>query len=213
MTPNDPIQQSKWSSDAETLNTVQWLHDLAAKQRIMPVAITGGVWGSFREGRLGICVLETNNLYQIVDAQNAGGARFKWDVHPLPKMKKGTYQPIGAFAYGLSRNTKNPDLTWELYKNIVGPEGQTDWYRLAKFAPSIKSLLTGAYVQDKDTPSNKKAIVDAILAARPMPRHPLWIDIDKVVVEVLAAIRETKVGVREGLQDIDRRVNAIVQKK
>jgi len=213
MTPNDPIQQSKWSSDAETLNTVQWLYDLATKQRIMPVGITGGVWGSFREGRTGICVLETNNLYQIVDAQNAGGARFKWDVHPLPMMKKGRYQPIGAFAYGISRNTKNPDLTWELFKNIVGPEGQTDWYRLAKFAPSLKPLLNGAYIQDKDTPSNKKAIVDAILAARPMPRHPLWIDIDKVVVEVLASIRDTKVGVREGLQDIDRRVSAIVQKK
>jgi multiple sugar transport system substrate-binding protein len=128
-------------------------------------------------------------------------------------MKKGRYQPIGAFAYGISRNTKNPDLTWELLKNIVGPAGQTDWYRLAKFAPSIKSLLSGAYLQDKDPPANKKAIVDAILAAKPMPRHPLWVDIDKAIIEVLAAIRESKVGVREGLQDIDRRVTSLVQKK
>ena len=212
-TPNDSIQQSKWASDVEALNTVQWLYDLHNKVRVMPVGVVGGVWGSFREGKLGIAQLETNNLYQIVDAQNAGGARFKWDVHPLPKLKKGTYQPIGAFAYGISRNTKNLDLTWELYKNIVGPEGQTDWYRLAKFAPSIKSLLNGAYVQDKDTPSNKKAIVDAVLASKPMPRHPLWVDIDKVVLESLTSIRDSKAGVREGLQDLDRRVSAIVQKK
>ena len=211
MTPDDQIRQSRWATDAETLNTVQWLHDLSHQRRVMPVAATGGVWGSFREGRLAICVLETNNLYQIVDAQNAGGARFKWDVQTLPAMKKGRYQPIGAFAYGISRNTRNPDLTWELLKNVVGPAGQTDWYRLARFAPSIKSLLGGAYLQDKEPPANKKAVVDAVLAARPMPRHPRWVDIDKAIVEVLGAIRESKVGVREGLQDIDRRVMGLVQ--
>ena len=213
MVPNEQIQQSKWSTDAETLNTVQWLYDLAAKLRVMPVATTGGVWGSFREGKLAICVLETNNLYQIVDAQNAGGARFKWDVQTLPLTKKGRYQPIGAFAYGMSRNTKNPDVTWELLKNIVGPAGQTDWYRLAKFAPSIKPLLNGAYLQDKDPPANKKAIVDAILAAKPMPRATQWVEIDKAIVAVLTSIRDSKVGVREGLQDIDRQVTALVAKK
>jgi multiple sugar transport system substrate-binding protein len=213
MTPNDEIQQSKWATDAETLNTVQWLYDLSYKLRVMPVSVAGGVWGTFREGKLAICVLETNNLYQIVDAQNAGGARFKWDVHPLPTMKKGRYQPIGAFAYGISRNTRNPDVTWELLKQIVGPAGQTSWYQLAKFAPSIKSLLNGAYLQDKEPPANKKAVVDAILAAKPMPRATQWVEIDKVVAEVLGNIRDNKVAVREGLSDIDRRVAALVVKK
>ena len=211
--PNDMIAQSKWATDVEALNTVQWLFDLHNKIRVMPVGVVGGVWGSFREGKLGIAALETNNLYQIVDAQNAGGAKFKWDVHAMPTMKKGKYQPIGAFAYGISRNTKNPDLTWKLLENIVGPAGQSDWSRLAKFAPSIKSLLNGPYLQDKETPSNKKAIVDAILAAKPMPRHPLSVETDKVVLESLTGIRDSKYGVREGLQDLDRRVTAIITKK
>jgi hypothetical protein len=67
-------------------------------------------------------------------------------------------------------------------------------------------------LQDKDPPANKKAVVDAILAAKPMPRASRWVDIDKAIIEVLAAIRESKVGVREGLQDIDRRVAALVVK-
>ena len=213
MTPNEDIQKSQWSSDTETLNTVQWLSDLSQRLGVMSPKATGGVWGTFREGRVGIAVMETNNLYNVVQAQTSGGAQFKWDVNPLPVMKKGRYQPIGAFAYGLSRNTKNPDVTWELLKQIVGPAGQTDWYRLAKFAPSIKSLLNGAYLQDKEPPLNKKAIVDAILAAKPMPRSNQWVEIDKAVVGALTAIREGGVAVRQGLQDIDRKVTALIPKK
>jgi len=213
MTPNDNISKSQWATDPETLNTVQWLSDLAQKQGIMPVKTTGGVWGTFREGRVAIGVMETNNLYNVVQAQTTGGAQFRWDVHPLPTMKKGRYQPIGAFAYGLSRNTKNPDVTWELLKQIVGPSGQTDWFRLAKFAPSIKTLLNGAYLQDKDPPANKKAIVEAILAARPMPRSNQWVEMDKAIVAVLTTIREGTVSVREGLQDIDRKVTTLIGKK
>ena len=213
MTPNDDITRSQWSSDPETLNTVQWLSDLTTKIGVMSPKVTGGVWGTFREGRVGIAVMETNNLYNVVQAQTTGGAQFKWDVHPMPKMKKGTYQPIGAFAYGLSRNTKNPDVTWELLKQIVGPAGQTDWFRLAKFAPSLKPLLNGAYLQDKEPPANKKAVVDAILAAKPMPRHNQWVEIDKVVVAALGGVREGTVPLREALQDIDRKVTTLVAKK
>lgn len=213
MTPNDDIAKAQWASDAETLNTVQWLSDLSQKVGVMPVKTTGGVWGTFREGRVAIGVMETNNLYNVVQAQKDGGAQFRWDVHPLPAMKKGRYQPIGAFAYGLSRTTKNPDVTWELLKQIVGPAGQTDWYRLAKFAPSIKSLLNGAYLQDKEAPANKKAIVDAVLAAKPMPRSNQWVEMDKAIVAVLTSIREGSVGVREGLQDIDRKVTALIARR
>ena len=213
MTPNDNIATSKWATDPETLNTVQWLSDLSQKLGIMNPKTTGGVWGTFRQGLVAIGVMETNNLYNVVQAQTTGGAQFRWDVHPLPRMKKGTYQPIGAFAYGMSRNTKNPDVTWELLKQVVGPSGQTDWFRLAKFAPSIKPLLNGAYLQDKEPPTNKKAVVDAILAAKPMPRSNQWIEIDKAVVAGLTAIREGSVGVREALQDIDRKVMAALPKK
>ena len=211
MTPNEEISRSQWATDPETVNTVQWLTDLSHKQGLMPVKTTGGVWGTFREGRVAIGVMETNNLYQIVEAQQQTGNQFRWDVHPLPAMKKGRYQPINGFSYGVSRNTKNPDATWELLKQVVGPAGQTDWYRLARFAPSIKSLLGGAYLQEKDAPAGRKTIADALLAAKPMPRSRAWLDIDKVVVEVLGKVREGTISVREGLADIDRRVTAAVQ--
>ncbi|HEX2515629.1 MAG TPA: extracellular solute-binding protein [Chloroflexota bacterium] len=211
MTPNEEVTRSQWATDPETVNTVQWLTDLSHKQGLMPVKTTGGVWGTFREGKVAIGVMETNNLYQIVEAQQQTGNQFRWDVHPLPAMKKGRYQPINGFSYGVSRNTRNPDATWELLKQVLGPAGQTDWYRLARFAPSIKSLLGGQYQQEKDAPAGRKTIADALLAAKPMPRSRAWLDIDKVVVEVLGKVREGTVSVREGLADIDRRVTAAVQ--
>jgi hypothetical protein len=74
-------------------------------------------------------------------------------------------------------------------------------------------LMLGAYLQDKEPPANKKAIVDAILAAKPMPRSNQWVEIDKVVVANLTSIRDGVVSVREGLMDTDRKVAALVAKK
>jgi multiple sugar transport system substrate-binding protein len=211
LTPNDSPTASKWSTDQVTLDTIQWLVDLSQKQQVMPVAPLGGAFGPFTTGKGVIQMLETNNLYQITTAQATGTTQFKWDVAPGPMLKKGRYQYIGAFSYGLSRNTKNPDVAWELLKNIVGPAGQTNWYQGAKFAPSITSLLNGAYLQDKDPPASKKAIVDAITAAKPMPKSPRYQDIDAIVAQVLTTVRAGTVAVRAGLTDIDQRVSALLK--
>lgn len=213
LTPNEEIATSRWATDPETLRTMQWLVDLGQKVGVTPVTSAGGTSGLFTQGKAAINVNETNNLWSIVTSQQGGGAQFKWTMHPMPRMAKGTYQPINAFAYGVSRNTKNPDVAWELLKQMVGPAGQTDWYKLAKFAPSIKSLLQGQYLQDPEPPANKQVIVDALLAAKSMPKSPKWVDINKVVVEVFASLREGKVSVNAGLADIDRRVAAILNQK
>ncbi len=213
LTPNEDVTTSRWATDTETLKTMQWLVDLGQKAGVTPVTGTGGTSGLFTQGKVAINVNETNNLYGIVTSQQAGSAQFKWTMHPLPRMARGTYQPINAFAYGVSRNTKNPDVAWELLKQMVGPAGQTDWYKLARFAPSIKSLLQGPYLQDPEPPTNKQVIVDAILASKAMPKSARWVDINKVIVEVLAGLRAGKVSVNAGLADIDRRVAAIVSQK
>jgi multiple sugar transport system substrate-binding protein len=210
LVPNDLPTKTQWSTDPETVRTIQWLVDLSHKTGVMPVEPTGGTTGIFNQGRVAINVNETNNLYGIVSSQAQGGAQFRWDVHPLPVMKKGRYHPVGAFAYGVSRNTKNPDVTWELLKQIVGPEGQTDWFRLAKFAPSIKSLLNGAYLQDKEPPASKQVIVDSLMASKSMPKSPKYPEINTAVTEVFTDLRAGKVAVNAGLSDLDRRINAIL---
>ena len=159
-------------------------------------------------------VMEVNNLFLIPQSQAQGGAQFKWDVQQLPAMEKGRYFPDRGFAYGVARNSKNPDLAWELLKQVVGPAGQTDWYRHARFAPSIKSLLGGAYLQEKDAPLNKKAIVDSLLAAKPMPKSPRWWEMDQgITIKSLARIRAGAVSVNEGLSDLDRQLNAVLQRR
>ena len=143
---------------------MQWLVDLAHKQGVMPVEPVGSVLGTFREGRLAMGVMEVNNLFLIPRSSVQGGARFKWDVQQLPAMEKGRYLPRPRIRLRGGPQLQEPELAWELLKQVVGPAGQTDWYRHARFAPSIKSLLGGAYLQEKDTPTNKKAIVDSLLA-------------------------------------------------
>ena len=214
LTPNEEITRAQWATDAPTVKTVQWLVDLSHKQGVMPVEPVGAVLGTFREGRLAMGVMEVNNLFLIPQSQAQGGAQFKWDVQQLPSMEKGRYFPDRGFAYGVARNSRNPDLAWELLKQVVGPAGQTDWYRHARFAPSIKSLLGGAYLQEKDAPLNKKAIVDSLLAAKPMPKSPRWWEMDQgITIKSLARIRAGAVSVNEGLSDLDRQLNAVLQRR
>jgi multiple sugar transport system substrate-binding protein len=214
LVPNEAITRAQWSTDAPTVKTVQWLVDLSQKTGVMPVEPVGAVLGTFREGRTAMGVMEVNNLFLIPQSQAQGGAQFKWDVQQLPAMEKGRYFPDRGFAYGMARNSKNPDLAWELLKQVIGPAGQTDWYRNARFAPSIKSLLNGAYLQETDEPKNKKAIVDSILAAKPMPKSPSWWEMDQgITVKSLARIRAGAVSVNEGLADLDRQLNAVLQRR
>jgi multiple sugar transport system substrate-binding protein len=212
--PNEQITRAQWSTNAETVRTVQWLVDLSHKVGVMPIEPVGGVLGTFREGRLALGVMEVNNLFLISQSQAQGGAQFKWDVQQLPVMQRGRYFPDRGFAYGMARNTKNADVAWELLKQIIGPAGQTDWYRHAKFAPSIKGLLNGAYMQDQDPPRNKKAIVDSLLAVKSMPKHPQWWEMDQgITVKALADIRSGKVAVNEGLSELDRQLNVLLQRR
>jgi ABC-type glycerol-3-phosphate transport system substrate-binding protein len=212
--PNEQITKAQWSTDAPTVKTVQWLVDLSHKAGVMPVEPVGAVLGTFREGRLALGVMEVNNLFLIPQSQAQGGAQFKWDVQQLPVMERGRYFPDRGFAYGVARSSKNPDLAWELLKQVIGPAGQTDWYRNARFAPSLKSLLNGPYLQEQDPPANKKAIVDSILAAKPMPKSPRWWEMDQgITIKSLARIRAGQVSVNEGLADLDRQLNAVLQRR
>jgi ABC-type glycerol-3-phosphate transport system substrate-binding protein len=210
LVPNDPPTKSQWATDAETVKTMQWLVDLSHRTAVSPVDRAGGTTGAFIQGRVAINVNETNNLYGIGNSIAAGSVPIRWDVHPLPVMKKGRYHPIGAFAYGLSRNTKNPDLAFELLKEIIGPRGQTDWFRLAKFAPSIKSLLNGAYLEDKDPPASKRVIVDSLNAAKPMPKTPRYVELGAISLEVFTNLRAGKITVNEATADLDRRMGQLL---
>ena len=85
---------------------------------------------------------------------------------------------------------------------------------MEKGPPSIKSLLGGAYLQEKDAPLNKKAIVDSLLAAKPMPKPPRWWEMDQgITIKSLARIRAGAVSVNEGLSDLDRQLNAVLQRR
>jgi ABC-type glycerol-3-phosphate transport system substrate-binding protein len=184
LVPVESPNRAQWSTDAETVNTVQWLVDLIYRFGVMPVLLNAGPWGSFLDGHCAMVAVETNNLARAAGNSTTPAVPFRWDVHHFPMMKKGRYYPINAFSYGLSRSSGNSDVAWELLKQIIGPDGQTDWFKLAQLAPSLKPLLDGAYLQDTQPPTSKKVVVESLLAARSMPRSPHMVDIGTIVSEV-----------------------------
>lgn len=69
----------------------------------------------------------------------------------------------------------------------------------------------GVYLEDKNPPANKKAIVDSVLASKPMPKSLHWLEINGIISEVLTKVRAGEVAVNGGLPDIDRRLAALLK--
>jgi hypothetical protein len=103
-----------------------------------------------------------------------------------------------------------PSPSFALLKDVVGPAGQQDCYLDARFAPSIRSLLNGPFLQDTSVPANMGAIKDSILDGKSLPKSPAWVEIDDLAIKAMTQIRTGAVSVREGLGGLDRQAQVLL---
>jgi ABC-type glycerol-3-phosphate transport system substrate-binding protein len=123
---------------------------------------------------------------------------------PLPKGKKGVVAPLNSFSYGIYDKTRNPDLAWKFWTTVVGPAGQREWMlRTGEFIPSLKALVP-EYDKVPLKPANRKAFSQAAANGRPTPKATKWADMAPVIDEQLQAMDGGKIGVKAGLETLDR---------
>ncbi|HEX2034903.1 MAG TPA: extracellular solute-binding protein [Chloroflexota bacterium] len=201
--PFSPKEEPAKSSfvQPETMAAVQWFMDLNTRYRVKaPFDHPDGKGsnGKFEAGRVAFFPVQTNNTRELQDET------FSWEVAPFPKGARGTVYPLSSFAYGIYDKTRHPDLAWKFWTHVVGPAGQREWLlRTGEFIPSHKSLQA-EYEKVPLKPANRKVFYQAAVNGRPTPKATRWADIAPVIDAQLQAMDGAKIGVRAGLETLDR---------
>jgi multiple sugar transport system substrate-binding protein len=195
----EPVKAS--FTQAETMEAVQWLTDLATRYAVKaPFDSPDGKGsnGKFAEGRVAMFPVQSNNTRELQSLS------FKWDVVPFPRGKKGVVYPLSSFSYGLYSRTRNEDLAWRFWALVVGVEGQREWMtRTGEFLPSHKSLQA-EYEKVPLLPANRKLFSQAAANGRPTPKATRWASIAPVIDEQLQAADGGKTSVRSAMETLDR---------
>jgi multiple sugar transport system substrate-binding protein len=195
----EPVKSS--FTQAETMEAVQWITDLATRYAVKAPFDTPdgkGSNGKFAEGRVAMFPVQSNNTREL---QNLS---FRWDIVPLPRGKKGVVYPLSSFSYGLYSRTRNEELAWRFWALVVGVEGQREWMnRTGEFLPSHKALQS-EYEKVPLLPANRKLFSQAAANGRPTPKATRWGDIAPVIDEQLQAADGGRSSVRSAMETLDR---------
>jgi ABC-type glycerol-3-phosphate transport system substrate-binding protein len=208
MTPREEPVQFRWSKDPRTLEAIEWVVDLHRKHGVRAGGHTSegnSGSGAFPQNRVAIAGYQINILTSIPPD-------LRYDVLPMPRGRNGRHLYFWGFCYGLAPQSPAPELAWEFLKHITGEPGQREWMAKARFAPSLKSLLSGLYLRLEGPPASKQIVADAALSTERFPMHVQWPDmIPRIEQMVKDADAGTK-SVRDALATLDEELAAIARR-
>jgi multiple sugar transport system substrate-binding protein len=99
----------------------------------------------------------------INDFRNKIGDKFEWDVQFSPAHPNRHVTGMGTYGFSISKNSKNPELAWELVKLLASKDIQIDMFKKRLSAPLLQSMATDPAVMNPDDgqpPKNMQAFVD-----------------------------------------------------
>lgn len=92
--------------------------------------------------------------YRNIPSPANGG--FAWDFAPLPRTPGKPYRPIAAVvSWSVARQSKHPQLAYELVKALTNAEGQARMARLGLAIPTIRAVAeSDAFLDPTQEPHN-----------------------------------------------------------
>jgi multiple sugar transport system substrate-binding protein len=99
----------------------------------------------------------------INDFRTKIGDKFEWDVQFAPSHPKKHVTGMGTYGFSITKNAKNPQLSWEFIKLLASKETQLDMFKRRLSAPLLKSMATDPAVMNPDDglpPKNMNAFVN-----------------------------------------------------
>jgi multiple sugar transport system substrate-binding protein len=134
----------------------------------------------------------------------------KWMTAPMPGLNGPGVSMAGGSSLSLFNGSKHKAEAWQLMEYLSRPEVQLEFYRLTGDLPPRKTAW-----QDTALANNKytKAFRDQLERVVPLPQVPEWEEIATTIFEHgEQAIREAKT-VDQTLADLDKEVNAMLEKR
>lgn len=135
--------------------------------------------------------------------------KFKWNVAPFPKMKKGSIVDVDASGWCISKTSKNKDKAWQLVRYLASENSIKSFSASGLIVPS-RIDVSKAFINEK-VPENSKAFIDIIATGRPMKTTPNWNEISTEIDLGLENIWEGKEDIKLATEKISKRLNALLK--
>lgn len=197
----------------EATAAVQWVADLALKQRVAPpLADIGGIndTGLFAAGK----VAQLLNIYPLVETINhTSKGALLFDIAPLPKGPRGRINRNVTGTYSLVKGAKNPDVGWEWLKFLTSRD--TMVFLSTTIFPAHRGAARSPAFLNPPPPApqiNRGVFVDA-LENDVQIGEPVVVKTDEInalVERTLLPVWHGEMEARTALQSIAPQVDALL---
>lgn len=137
----------------------------------------------------------------------------KWSTAPLPAPDGTPYPGVslsGGSSLVISTRTDKRDACWKLIEFLSRPEIQIRFYELSGDLPAHRAAWTTPKLANDPQIAAFRAQLDRTAA---LPRIPEWENIATSIFEYGQLAARGKYGVREGAAQLDRKVDAMLEKR
>ena len=135
-----------------------------------------------------------------------------WATAPLPRPagSEASISQAGGSGLVVFRQSENKDAAWRLVEFLSRPESLVEFYKLTGNLPPRESAWKLGRLED-DPPV--RAFHTQLQHVRPLPRVPEWEQITTQIMQAGQAVVGGRRSVDKALEQLDRSVNAMLEKR
>lgn len=206
----DEIFTEPWYSRPETVEAVQFAHDLIWEYGVAPSGDFSAV-EAFAAGNLGMFSASPATREALIPA---GMTTDDYDITFWPTNgDESVHGSIwGTDGYGITQDSQHPDLAWEMLQHLVSQEVMSNLlggeYASAS-APARLSLANDQRLIDA-SPANYLRFYDALEGGRTVVNSPIFAELGEIHNRYLSLAWANEMSVEEAMSSIQEDMEALL---
>lgn len=195
----------------EAIAGIQLFYDKTTKGKyqISP-SQTDDALGGFAAGKTAMEIGGHTGTWSSINA-----AGLNWDIAVLPKgLKQKEGSEFAVSAYGVSKDSKNPEAAWEFLKFLASEEGGKMMADVGTPFPrkSVAENLLAVSKDERPNPQTMEALYEAIDTGMTLSSNPNFIPCTQQVVQPFVdKILEGKISVEDGMKEAAKAANEYLE--
>ena len=193
--------------DPKALESVKFIHSLVHEHKVSPsVEGTGGnaIFAMFAGGKIAM----TGGGHWPLGTYLANNFK-TMDVQYWPRKTVGS-TVFGSGGWGISKHCKNPELAWELIKDLTSLQTDQDIASVGAAIPARHSATEPpAY---KQWPAHPNVFYDSLQEAKPVPSPSNFAEVESIFMRHIQEIMSNAVTPEQGVEQAHHELTAAMAK-
>jgi multiple sugar transport system substrate-binding protein len=186
-------------NDPKVLESVKFIHDLVDKHGVSPSVQGTDTFSLFASGKVAM----TGAGHWPINQWNT--AKLSMDVQHWPRNKAAT-TVFGSGGWGITKASKNPDLAWELIKDLTARETDKAIAAAGVAIPARRSATEDPAW--KAYPKHYDVFYGSLADIKPVPSPANFAQVEEIFMRNLGLIMSNAVTPEQGLETAHTELSA-----